>query len=124
MGKLAGLPDIVSAHDVCREAQLEIASTRRSMQIYSKMLLGRTASSLLRVVFFHSSNHPNKHVNVAWGRHDERALFKRFPEVCILRTQLVWCVCVSAIRSASGDKLCVSVCFNSTRKDSCLKVLY
>ena len=34
---------------------------------------------------------------------------------------LSWCgVFVSAIRSESGDKLSVSVCFNSTRKDSCL----
>ena len=84
MGKLAGLPETVSAHDVCREAQLEITSTRQSMQIDSKMLLGLTASIILRVVFFHSSNHPNKHVVVAWVRHDERALFKRFPEVCFM----------------------------------------
>ena len=84
MGKLAGLPETVSAHDVSREAQLEIASTRQSMQIDSKMLLGLTASSRSRVVFFHSFNYPNKHVVVAWVRHDERALFKRFPEVCFM----------------------------------------
>ena len=47
MGKLAGLPETVSTHDVSREAQLEIASTRQSMQIVSKMLLGFTVPVIL-----------------------------------------------------------------------------
>jgi hypothetical protein len=40
MGKLAGLPESIYTQEVSREAQLEIASTRQSMQIDSKMLLG------------------------------------------------------------------------------------
>jgi hypothetical protein len=40
MSQLAGVPQTVSTHEVTREAQLEIASTRVSMQIDSKMLLG------------------------------------------------------------------------------------
>ena len=40
MSQLAGLLQTVSTHEVTREAQLEIASTRVSMQIDSKMLLG------------------------------------------------------------------------------------
>ena len=40
MGKLAGLPETISTQEVSRAAQLEIASTRQSMQIDSEMLLG------------------------------------------------------------------------------------
>ena len=47
MGKLAGLPETIATHNVSREAQLEIASTRQSMQIDSKMLLGFTVLLIL-----------------------------------------------------------------------------
>ena len=51
MGKLAGGPETVFTHDVSREAQLEIASTRQSMQVDSKMLLGFTVPGILIYYF-------------------------------------------------------------------------
>ena len=85
MGKLAGLPETVSTHDVSREAQLEIASTRQSMQIVSKMLLGFTVPVILILcLLIRPTIAPDKHLVVAWVRHDERALFNRFPEVCFM----------------------------------------
>ena len=58
MGKLAGLPETISTQEVSRAAQLEIASTRQSMQIDSKMLLGFITSchSIVRtsdLLFYH-----------------------------------------------------------------------
>jgi hypothetical protein len=56
MGKLAGLPETISTQEVSRAAQLEIASTRQSMQIDSKMLLGFITS-------FHYTNTTNTNTN-------------------------------------------------------------
>jgi hypothetical protein len=81
MGKLAGLPETIYTQDVSRDAQLEITSTRQSMQIDGKMLLGfiTYCPSLLEIYYL--SSHPNYHLVVAWMRHEERALFICFPEV-------------------------------------------
>jgi hypothetical protein len=82
MGKLAGFAEAVSAQEVSKEAQLEIASTRTAMNICSKMVLGYTMSYQLSSPFLLCNCHA--HVVVAWVRHDERALFRRFPEVCYM----------------------------------------
>jgi hypothetical protein len=82
MGKLAGIPEAVSAQEVSREGQLEIASTRTAMNIDSKMLLGYTRSYQLSSPSLLCKCHAP--LVVAWVRHDERALFRRFPEVCYM----------------------------------------
>jgi hypothetical protein len=84
MGKLAGLPETISTQEVTREAQLEITSTRQSMQIDGKMLLGFNMSCPSILVIYYLSSHPNINLVVAWVRHEERALFQRFPEVCFM----------------------------------------
>ena len=84
MGKLACLPETISTQEVTREAQLEITSTRQSMQIDGKMLLGFNTSCPSLLVIYYLSCHPNKTIVVAWVRHEERALFQRFPEVCFM----------------------------------------
>ena len=63
-------------------ASQEILSTRSSMAINGKMLLG----TLICFVIAWYSNPPNNFifVAIAWVRHTERILFHKFPEVVFM----------------------------------------